>query len=105
MSMSERCLLGAFRVAITSQAVGLPLVCPLYTPCIPPVSNTLACGLALALATSQARNRHYPYPSLLAELMRRGYTPEELKQVAGLNLLRVFREVEKVSARLRRENP
>ena len=94
MSMSERCLLGAFRVAITSQAVGLP-----------PVSNTLACGLALALATSQARNRHYPYPSLLAELMRRGYTPEELKQVAGLNLLRVFREVEKVSARLRRENP
>src|ERR1035441_9839740 len=28
----------------------------------------LACGLALALATSQARNRHYPYPSLLAEL-------------------------------------
>jgi microsomal dipeptidase-like Zn-dependent dipeptidase len=37
--------------------------------------------------------------------MRRSYTPEELKQVAGLNLLRVFREVEKVSARLRRENP
>jgi membrane dipeptidase len=41
------------------------------------------------------------YPALLAELMRRGYTPEEVKQVAGLNLLRVFREVEKVSAQLK----
>jgi len=43
------------------------------------------------------------YPALLAELMRRGYTPEEIKQVAGLNLLRVFREVEKVSAQLKRD--
>jgi membrane dipeptidase len=38
------------------------------------------------------------YPALLTELMRRGYTREEIKKVAGLNLLRVFREVEKVSA-------
>ena len=83
----------------------IPPVYLLYAPCMPLISNTLGCGLALAFATSQARNRHYPYPSLLAELMRRGYTPEEIKQVAGLNLLRVFREVEKVSARLRRENP
>jgi membrane dipeptidase len=42
------------------------------------------------------------YPTLLAELMRRGYTREEIKQLAGLNLLRVFREVEKVSAQLKR---
>ena len=42
------------------------------------------------------------YPALLAELMRRGYTREEIKKVAGLNLLRVFREVEKVSAQLKR---
>jgi membrane dipeptidase len=41
------------------------------------------------------------YPALLAELMRRGYTREEIKKVAGLNLLRVFREVEKVSAQLK----
>jgi len=45
------------------------------------------------------------YPALLAELMRRGYTPAEIKQVAGLNLLRVFREAEQVSARLRHEQP
>jgi membrane dipeptidase len=45
------------------------------------------------------------YPALLAELMRRGYTPEEIKKLAGLNLLRVFREVEKVSAQLKREGP
>jgi membrane dipeptidase len=43
------------------------------------------------------------YPALLAELMRRGYTREEIKQVAGINLLRVFREVEKVSAQLKRD--
>ena len=42
------------------------------------------------------------YPALLAELMRRGYTQEEIKKLAGLNLLRVFREVEKVSAQLKR---
>jgi|ERR1043166_1568194 membrane dipeptidase len=45
------------------------------------------------------------YPALLAELARRGYEDEEIKKVAGLNLLRVLREAEKVSARLRRENP
>jgi membrane dipeptidase len=42
------------------------------------------------------------YPALLAELMRRGYTGEEIKKLAGLNLLRVFREVEKVSTQLKR---
>ena len=41
------------------------------------------------------------YPALLAELMRRGYTGEEIKKLAGLNLLRVMREVEKVSAGLK----
>jgi len=35
------------------------------------------------------------YPALLAELMRRGYTKDDIKKVAGLNLLRVFREAEK----------
>ena len=45
------------------------------------------------------------YPALLAELMRRGYAREDIKKLAGLNLLRVFREVEKVSARLKREKP
>ena len=43
------------------------------------------------------------YPALLAELMRRGYTREEIKKVAGLNLLRIFREVERVSAQLKRD--
>ena len=45
------------------------------------------------------------YPALLAELMRRGYTREEIKKVAGLNLLRVMREAEKVSVRLQRQQP
>ena len=43
------------------------------------------------------------YPALLAELLRRGYTEEDVKKVAGLNLLRVMREAEKVSAGLRGE--
>jgi membrane dipeptidase len=41
------------------------------------------------------------YPALLAELMRRGYTHQKIKQLAGLNLLRVFREAENVAARLK----
>jgi membrane dipeptidase len=45
------------------------------------------------------------YPALLAELMRRGYSREDIQKLAGLNFLRVFREVEKVSARLKRQAP
>src|SRR5205823_13342196 len=41
------------------------------------------------------------YPALLVELMRRGYTKGDVKKVAGLNLLRVLREAEKVAASLR----
>jgi membrane dipeptidase len=41
------------------------------------------------------------YPALLVELMRRGYTANDIKKIAGLNLLRVLEEAEKVSARLR----
>jgi membrane dipeptidase len=43
------------------------------------------------------------YPDLFAELIRRGFTDEELKKIAGLNLLRVMRDVEQVSAKLRQE--
>ena len=43
------------------------------------------------------------YPALLAELMRRGYTSQEIKKVAGLNLLRVLRQAEKVSRQLQRQ--
>ena len=41
------------------------------------------------------------YPALLAELMRRGYTESDIKKVAGLNLLRVFRKAEAVAAKMR----
>jgi membrane dipeptidase len=37
------------------------------------------------------------YPDLLAELMRRGYSKEDVKKVAGLNVLRVMRAVERVA--------
>jgi membrane dipeptidase len=40
------------------------------------------------------------YPALLAELLKRGYSEDDVKKVAGLNLLRVLREAEKVSAKL-----
>jgi len=43
------------------------------------------------------------YPALLAEMMRRGYTEQDIKKLAGLNLLRVLREAEKVSERLKEE--
>jgi membrane dipeptidase len=45
------------------------------------------------------------FPVLLAELLRRGYTDEEVKKVAGGNLLRAFDRVEEVAERLRKERP
>jgi membrane dipeptidase len=43
------------------------------------------------------------YPSLIAELLRRGYKDDEIRKVAGQNILRVMQEVEKVSKRLHSE--
>ena len=42
------------------------------------------------------------YPALLAELLRRGWSADEIKKVAGANILRVMREAEKAAARLRK---
>jgi membrane dipeptidase len=43
------------------------------------------------------------YPNLLAELLRRGYSDADVTKIMGQNLLRVMREVEKVSKRLQAE--
>lgn len=43
------------------------------------------------------------YPSLVAELLHRGYSDADIKKITGQNLLRVMREVEKVSKRLQAE--
>jgi len=41
------------------------------------------------------------YPDLIAELIRRGWTNENIVKLASENILRVFRNVEKVSTKLR----
>jgi membrane dipeptidase len=43
------------------------------------------------------------YPALTVELLRRGYRDDDIKKILGLNVLRVMREVEKVSAKLQKE--
>jgi len=43
------------------------------------------------------------YPALVAELLRRGYNDDEVKKILGDNVLRVMRDVEKVSKRLQSE--
>lgn len=45
------------------------------------------------------------YPILTAELLRRGYSKDDLKKILGLNILRVMRQVEQVAARLQKERP
>lgn len=45
------------------------------------------------------------YPDLFAELLSRGYTEEELKKIAGLNILRIMREAEQAAGRLQQERP
>jgi membrane dipeptidase len=43
------------------------------------------------------------YPALFAELSRRGWSEPDLRKLAGENALRVWRETERVAARLQRE--
>lgn len=43
------------------------------------------------------------YPALFAELSRRGWTEQELAQLAGENVLRVMRQAEDAARRLQRE--
>jgi membrane dipeptidase len=43
------------------------------------------------------------YPDLTAELIRRGYSDQDVKKILGLNILRVMRTAEQVSARLRKQ--
>ncbi|MBN1901123.1 dipeptidase [Candidatus Sumerlaeota bacterium] len=40
------------------------------------------------------------FPSFLVELMKRGYTDDDIRKIAGLNFLRVLREAEKTAQRL-----
>jgi membrane dipeptidase len=43
------------------------------------------------------------YPALFAELLRRGYSDDAVKKIAGLNLLRAMHEMEAVARRLQQE--
>jgi membrane dipeptidase len=43
------------------------------------------------------------YPQLTAELLRRGYSDEDVKKVLGLNVLRVMRAAEQTATRLQKE--
>ncbi|MCZ6918000.1 MAG: dipeptidase [Gemmatimonadetes bacterium] len=45
------------------------------------------------------------YPALFAELSRRGWSDEDLRKLAGENVLRVMREAERTARRLQRERP
>lgn len=45
-------------------------------------------------------NNHGEAPNVTEELIKRGYTPEEINKIWGGNLLRVWREVEKVAREL-----
>jgi membrane dipeptidase len=45
------------------------------------------------------------YPDLFAELMRRGYTKDEIRKIAGLNVLRVLKKTEEVAAGLKNTAP
>jgi membrane dipeptidase len=45
------------------------------------------------------------YPDLFIELMKRGYSDDDLRKVAGENLLRVLNRTERVARRLQRQRP
>ena len=43
------------------------------------------------------------FPNLLAELLGRGYSPDDVRRIAGGNVLRLMREAESVARRIQRE--
>jgi membrane dipeptidase len=43
------------------------------------------------------------YPALTAELLKRGYSDDDIRKILGLNVLRVMRQTEKVAAQLQKE--
>lgn len=43
------------------------------------------------------------FPALFAELLRRGYSDQDIRKIAGQNLLRAMREMERTAERLQRE--
>ncbi len=43
------------------------------------------------------------YPGLTAELLKRGYMDQDIKKILGLNILRVMRQAERVSAELKKK--
>jgi membrane dipeptidase len=45
------------------------------------------------------------YPALTAELLRRGWSDDDVKKLLGLNVLRVMKEVERIAASMRNEPP
>ncbi|HUF17258.1 MAG TPA: membrane dipeptidase, partial [Thermoanaerobaculia bacterium] len=45
------------------------------------------------------------YPNLFAELLRRGYSDEDIRKIAGENALRAMRQAESVAKRLQAERP
>jgi hypothetical protein len=45
------------------------------------------------------------YPYLFAELLRRGYSEDDLLKIAGQNHLRAMRQMEKVAAELQKSQP
>ena len=45
------------------------------------------------------------YPYLFAELVRRGWKDDDLKKLAGQNLVRALAQAEAVAARLQKERP
>ncbi len=37
------------------------------------------------------------YPNLIAELLRRGYSPRDIRKICSGNVLRVWRQVERIA--------
>ena len=45
------------------------------------------------------------YPALIAELLRRGYSDDDVKKVAGQNLLRVLRQTDQIGRAIQKTRP
>ena len=62
--------------------------------------NVLGCSIFAAISGSSAATTQVVGRMALAELLKRGYTEQDIRKILGLNVLRVMREAERVSMEL-----
>ena len=67
--------------------------------------NDGTCGMLNFSRVTKGLEDVSKYPDLFAELIRRGFSDDDVKKISRLNLIRVLQDVEKISSELQGHFP